>query len=234
MFYVGGVIEVTLTLPYPWIIQGAMPIHMYDDVDFTTNDHQDNLSDAHTQGARCVPQRILTLASYTDTNGDEVVGFGDTYTADVWIPETGDLNGFYYVNIALDYGLKDTTYWAKGTLNQAISTPTNSCSYWISLPDHLRSAELHFQRWRGHGEYRDHQQQYLQEDQGIGGLVYTVGGAPVPEGTVVTISVTTGKNPQTVKSKLIKMAGTCGRTSGPANQQSSLSQYQGSNRRRYG
>jgi hypothetical protein len=52
--------------------------------------------------------------------------FGETHTVYVDIPATGDSNGFLYINIHLDYGLKDTTYWSKGGLNEAISNGLTS------------------------------------------------------------------------------------------------------------
>jgi large repetitive protein len=200
MFYVGeGGSYVTLTLSYPWIVQGAMPIHVYDDVIFDYD--QTTKITCLTAGAELGAYRNdMTLASYTDTNKDGVIGFGDTYTANVWIPETGDLNGFYYVNIHMDYGLKDTTYWSKGVNDNAVNTavtPTRLIQPSSTVP-------IHFQA-DGEGTLTTiTSNNIFKKNPGIGGLVYTEGGAPVPEGTEVTISVSTGKNPQTVTVKTDK------------------------------
>jgi hypothetical protein len=116
MFYVGpGKTTVELTLPYPWVVQGNMPIHVYNNVAFSTN----------SAGQTCLtPGTALTnpTQDYVTLNNYTPQAFGSTYTVYVDIPDTGSPNGFLYINIHLDYGLKDTTYWSKGLNDNAVNT----------------------------------------------------------------------------------------------------------------
>jgi uncharacterized repeat protein (TIGR01451 family) len=102
----GSVETYTLEIPYPFVTQGAMPVHVSGGV----------LVHECPCGSICFePTNELaaygytfTLADYTDTNGDGKIGFGDTYS--VHVP--AEL-GFQYINIHLDYGLEKTDGWLK-------------------------------------------------------------------------------------------------------------------------
>ncbi len=116
MFYVGpGDTTVKLILPYPWVVQGNMPIHIYNNVTFTTNSGGQTCL---TPGTTLTnpPQTYVTLGSYSSQ------AFGQYTVVDVPIPATGSPNGFLYINIHLDYGLKDTSYWSKGLNDNAVNT----------------------------------------------------------------------------------------------------------------
>jgi hypothetical protein len=107
---------VELTIPYPFVTQGAMPIHAYSSVTPIDLD-EDGIIDCFE------PEDVLMawgdsplpikLDSYTeDTNGDEVYGsFGDTVTITL---DVSGLAGLVYVNIHLDYGLKGPDVDADG------------------------------------------------------------------------------------------------------------------------
>lgn len=103
MFYNGtGGEDVVVTLPYPFVTQGAVPIHVYSNVDVIT-----------TNGTTClVPTGELanqtdqvTLTSYVPQK------MGTTTTVTIHVPAGVT---FAYLNIHLDYGLKKTTGYAKG------------------------------------------------------------------------------------------------------------------------
>ena len=95
-----------------------MPIHMYADVDFTTK------MVSGVEVTCLTPLDVMTNpiqdhVLLTDYGSD---GFSSTRTVDVYIPDLGSANGFVYINIHLDYGLKDTTYWSKGLDGNAVNT----------------------------------------------------------------------------------------------------------------
>lgn len=102
LFYQGdanATVDIELNIPYPFETQGATPIHVYGDVGFELDD----------DGLICL------------TPEDEIANYKITFAAD----EAGgdhtvllegvqtDADGFIYVNIHLDYGLKGDSGWGK-------------------------------------------------------------------------------------------------------------------------
>ena len=102
----GENVSITINIPWPFVTQGATPVHLYDDtptVDgcFTPDDAYDNRDirislDDWTDGG----------ADNLDVTCDTVCGpDGEghcTFTVDTNIPDSGLL----YLNVHLDYGLK--------------------------------------------------------------------------------------------------------------------------------
>jgi hypothetical protein len=110
-----GVTTYTLEIPYPFVTQGAMPVHVYDSVyaysegGYTCFNPMDGMAYPH----------VITLADYdrtnpnfVDKNNDGEVGFGDAILVDVEAQ-----GGFQYINIHLDYGLEKTDGWLKKGAN---------------------------------------------------------------------------------------------------------------------
>jgi len=106
--------SITFTLPYPFVTQGATPMHVYDGVTFQS-----------INGATCLhpgpeiahSSNIVTLASYTDTNNDGKISFGDTVSRTISYTAGGNLP--QYANIHVEYGLEGTTGYAKGGIAHA-------------------------------------------------------------------------------------------------------------------
>ncbi len=123
-----GTVDLTLTLPYPFVTQGAVPIHAYDSATFVT-----------VGGQTCIlpgnevyhSTTQVTLASYG--NG---ANFGSTTTVHIVFAYTG----FVYVNIHLDYGTKGSGGWQKQPNtqtggNDAVNTNTTSPFYGQTIVD---------------------------------------------------------------------------------------------------
>jgi hypothetical protein len=90
---------VTMTIPYPFITAGATPIHVYTVGNFTW----DEASRCYLPGAAsALSTQQITLSSYAG----EVFG----NTVNVTIP---NVPAGAYVNIHLDYGLKETGLYTK-------------------------------------------------------------------------------------------------------------------------
>jgi hypothetical protein len=95
-----------LTLPYPFVTQGAVPVHVYSSVTTTT-----------ANGATCItPGTDITSSSTIETvpvtlSDYSPQAFGSTTTVDVTF--TSPTN-FVYINIHVDYGLKGTVNLTKG------------------------------------------------------------------------------------------------------------------------
>ena len=110
-FYVGtpgSIATFTITLPYPWVTQGAQPIHAYDGVTTSTSG-----------GVTCfTPGNVIfvnstqvTLMNYSPKQ------FGSTTTLSVAV--TVPASGFVYLNVHLDYGLKATTGYTQDAYGNA-------------------------------------------------------------------------------------------------------------------
>jgi uncharacterized repeat protein (TIGR01451 family) len=105
VFQTGGTGTVNLTLPYPFVTQGATPIHVYS-----------SLTAVVVNGQTClVPtgeiknyQTQVTLSSYPANNYA-----GTTNVTLTGLPTTG----FMYINIHLDYGLEKLNGWVKSGSN---------------------------------------------------------------------------------------------------------------------
>jgi hypothetical protein len=111
IFYTGnGNEDITVTLPYPWVTQGAVPIHFYSSVGVTTN----GTTTCLTPGIELASSSMqVTLANYWSYR--QPYDFSDSTTITIHVPAVS--GGFAYVNIHLDYGLKGTTGYAKGGTN---------------------------------------------------------------------------------------------------------------------
>lgn len=129
VFYVndGSTDTITMEIPYPFVTQGANPVHVYgglfvNDSGYTCFDPTNELAAyGYTFG----------LGDYTDTNGDGVVGFGDVYLVEV----PAEL-GFQYINIHLDYGLEKTDGWLmRGANATSDGTGRNPAPAGLSIND---------------------------------------------------------------------------------------------------
>ncbi|MCI0387968.1 MAG: hypothetical protein MOB07_04255, partial [Acidobacteria bacterium] len=114
----GNPVTLNIQVPFPFVTQGANPIQIHSS--FTL-----------TSGGCFVPSPSLsgfTIMTQDDTilspNGASIIGFEDyTYksigqTTTVVVTGTVPSTGLLYVTIHLDYGLKGTTGWTRGGLNQ--------------------------------------------------------------------------------------------------------------------
>jgi hypothetical protein len=157
--------QVTIRLPYPWVTQGAVPIHVYSNVTSTTANGQTCLTPG-TEITNSSSQ--VTLSSYSSQT------FGSTTTVTVNVP--GSLpNGLAYINIHLDYGLKGTAGW---------SNTNNNATGSVGNPDILDLQSYAFSDSIG-GSASVQNENVFKRDPGIGGLVLKSDGTPVPNVKVV-------------------------------------------------
>jgi hypothetical protein len=127
VFYVGaGGTSLTLRVPYPFVTQGAVPIHIYDSATSVASGAGICISPGH-EVANSAAQ--ISLASYTDTSGDGKIGIGDTASLTVRLPNLS--TGFAYVGVHLDYGLKKVGGFKKDQANNAVNASTGQ----IKVPD---------------------------------------------------------------------------------------------------
>lgn len=103
----GTSVTIEMNIPYPFVTQGAMPVHAYGSV---TPYVSDAGLDCFMPGDEGVAYgELVALADYSAENldyvddGDSEVGFGDYIVVSIPAPL---VNGFVYANIHLDYGLK--------------------------------------------------------------------------------------------------------------------------------
>ena len=97
-----GTVTLYLQIPFPFITQGARPIHAYSSVEFTTVD-----------GKTCLMpgDEIYSSNQQIKLINYNVQDFGGFATVEVTFDNPGT---FSYVNIHLEYGLKAIGGWFKG------------------------------------------------------------------------------------------------------------------------
>jgi hypothetical protein len=95
---------VTVDVPYPFVTQGASPVHAYGGLRVL----EDGCVEPSGAAAAIVGAG-WGLGDFTDTNGDGVVGPGDVYTTVL----SGLPTGIAYVNLHIDYGLEKSDGWRR-------------------------------------------------------------------------------------------------------------------------
>jgi len=95
-----GKIKVDIYLPFPFVTQGATPIHAYSSATVTTYD-----------GQTCIVpgEEVFNSKQRVNITDYKPMTFGSTTKVTVEF----DYSGFVYLNIHLDYGLKNSTGWIK-------------------------------------------------------------------------------------------------------------------------
>jgi hypothetical protein len=107
VFYFGvGNTGVKITLPYPFVTQGATPVHVYDGVTPSTSG-----------GKTCFAPGMeianaKTLVALSDYGPSPVFG---TAKKEITVDVPALSGGFAYINIHLDYGLKGTPGYMRNT-----------------------------------------------------------------------------------------------------------------------
>jgi hypothetical protein len=94
----GSTVTFNITLPYPYVTQGAQPIHAYDGVTVRMEN-----------GEECYePERAFYVGStqkFLNEYISQTYGSATSFSVPLVVPSTG----FIYLNIHLDYGLKGST-----------------------------------------------------------------------------------------------------------------------------
>jgi cysteine-rich repeat protein len=161
----GSAGDVTITLPYPFVTQGARPIHVYSDV---------------------VPVPVKNGTCFEPVAGSEISNDSTQVTLSNYSPQklgstttVKVLNvpsGVSYINIHLDYGLKGTTNYAKDINNNAVQAGTST----VLIQD-KQSYDFSDDSTPGQLDDTVQSENAFKKDPGIGGLV-TLSGTndPVP------------------------------------------------------
>ncbi len=166
IIYLGpGNTTVTITLPYPFVTQGAVPIHVYSEVTtaagggFTCFGPGAEVAHSSTQ---------ITLGTYAT----QQIGPTNTTTVPVTLPSLP--GGVAYINIHLDYGLKGTTNYSKDAMNGVIDYTTAA----VIIAD---KQSYVFDDSSTPGNSTVQSENAFKRDPGIGGLVKLSGTSdPVP------------------------------------------------------
>ena len=160
-----GTETIYLEIPYPYVTHGATPIHVYGD-DTTTR---------IVDGQTCIYPGT-GIANFRDqiVIGNGYNKFGDTAVVPVqfqW-PEGED---FVYINIHLDYGLKGTAGYSKGTNDDATSTLTGT----TIIPNH-QCYTFHAENSVPLADDTVCSINSFKKNPGVGGLNQTLTEEPVP------------------------------------------------------
>ena len=169
-----GSLTVTATLPYPFVTKGAVPIHVYDSVSVTTVD-----------GKSClVPGTLIATSSQSVSLGSYSGTFGIT----VDVPISFTSSGFAYIAIHMDYGLKGTVGWTKGTSNEAIGSGAYSGVTILDLATYTFSfAVTAGSSTTSPGSATIQNENTFKHDPGFAGLVLTASDGTPVEGVTVKI-----------------------------------------------
>ena len=170
----------TIDIPYPFVTQGAVPIHVYDSATMDDNG-------CWTPGNLVTGCMINTTGGHLSPSGAPVImlgdyasGFGATtaVSVDCPVPSTG----FLYVALHLDYGLKGTVtgctksypnYPDTSVIDASCTTPTNT-----TIDD---QKEYVFNNSISSDSVTIQSLNTFKKDPGIGGLVLQYGtNNPVP------------------------------------------------------
>jgi hypothetical protein len=134
----GTTVTLNLTIPYPYVTQGAQPIHAYDGVSVVPGP---NGQECYLPGnGFLVDSTQIVLSDYAPQR----LGSSRTVSVTLTVPSTG----FVYLNMHLDYGLKRSTGYARGgpSGNDAIDPTTlqplipDRASYLFAFSDGMESA----------------------------------------------------------------------------------------------
>jgi hypothetical protein len=121
----GGTVTLAIREPYPFVTQGAVPIQVHSSLTLTESGCLVPMGDLTSEFSILVNVENPSLSP----SGNPVIVLGDYDPQNMGssveiivtgkVPETGPV----YVTTHLDYGLKQTGGWTKGTKNQAIKSP---------------------------------------------------------------------------------------------------------------
>ena len=134
----GTTATLNLTIPYPYVTQGAQPIHAYDSV--TVVPGPDGRECYLPGNGFLVDSTQIVLSDYAP----QAMGSSRTVSVTLTVPASG----FVYLNMHLDYGLKRSTGYARGgpSGNDAINPATlqvlipDRTSYLFGFSDGMESA----------------------------------------------------------------------------------------------
>jgi hypothetical protein len=125
LFYIGDGEPLEVNIPYPFITQGAVPVHVYGGVFVSEG----------SNGLYFTPSGELMSLPLKVSMDDQDPQDGAMLTI-TDLPE----DDFIYVTIHLDFGLKKTNSWVKGKNSDALSDPDFNPNY----PDILNETEFIF------------------------------------------------------------------------------------------
>ena len=168
---------IQLEIPYPYVTQGANPVHLYGGLSVNQSGGYNCFAPTNELASYA---STVTLGSYTDTNTDGKVGYGDVYRVEV----PAKL-GFQYVNIHLDYGLEKTNGWIKKGSNVTNNPTIYPALTGVAIVDntpHKFQAKVNGALLNGSADTVYNLNEFKQI-RGFGGLVYvktgTIDGQPV-------------------------------------------------------
>jgi hypothetical protein len=127
MFYsgtVGSSVTFNVTIPWPFVTQGANPVEGYDF--FTVSPNSSGQTCIIPGNKFLAGTNQIALSSYTT----QAIGSTKTITVTTKVPTTG----FIYLAIHLDYGLKGTSGYFNDSSNDALKGCTNGSPLLISNP----------------------------------------------------------------------------------------------------
>ena len=179
VFYIGeGDEDITVNIPFPFVMQGAMPVHFYDGVTITNP----------SEGVFCyepgaglgASDDMVTLQDYVDSDN---AAFGEGFDLTIHVPDNSEGSGLIDVRIHLDYGLK---WVALGCWKSSSTEPVNAnCDTTFQSDLWINDNQVYEFEYAG-GTDSIMSENAFKKDPGIAGLVLAASGEPIA-GTTVEI-----------------------------------------------
>ena len=125
----GDPVDVTLTVPFPFVNHGANPTHVYDG--FTISGAPGSY--CFGQGPDVSGGFTITTTEHTlSSNGAEVIALADyspqnfSATTEIHITGTIPSSGYAYITSHLEYGLLKTLPWTQKRRRPRLNTSTGA------------------------------------------------------------------------------------------------------------
>ena len=122
----GDTVDAKIDIPYPFVTQGAVPIHVYGDVSIDQHDGEICLTPLNEiANYKLTDEAVDWLL--IDANDSGVNDVGDYYQLTVSGVNVDD-DGFIYLNVHLDYGLEKETGWNKSSPESGVDNAVDNNS----------------------------------------------------------------------------------------------------------
>jgi hypothetical protein len=182
----GQQITFTMVLPYPFVTQGANPLHAYDGVTFVPNPSGACLLPGNGIGVTVTGGVLpVTLASY---GGAPVIG---TSTYSLTVKVTVPATGFVYVNLHLDYGFKGQGNFQKKLIGSDANAVKCSNVGVTVVPDH-RAYTFGVTGHQVGSDFITNINEFKKDPPGVAGLCQFLGSQDPVMGATLTLKKANG------------------------------------------
>jgi hypothetical protein len=133
--------DLSVNIPYPFRFQGAVPMHVYNDV--MIDEVNGELAFTPVEEIANYKQAGGISVVLMDTNLNGIDDFGDFYEVKIKDVPTSD-DGFVYLSFHLDYGLEKQTGWLLSSNLSGTDNAVTNPDLLVQMPPLLDNSEYRF------------------------------------------------------------------------------------------